>query len=95
MCGAHGAVVRAGSGTQTGLNTLVLSSVVDPHPDPHYFGNLDPHPDPNPHQIKIRIRIKICKLDPEPDPHQFSDVKPKCMEFEPIFALLQGFEAFL
>jgi hypothetical protein len=30
-------------------------SVVDP--DPHHFGNLDPHPDP--HQIKIRIRIRI------------------------------------
>jgi hypothetical protein len=28
-------------------------SVVDP--DPHHFGNLDPHP----HQIKIRIRIHI------------------------------------
>ncbi len=37
-------------------------SVVDPHPDPHHFGNLDPHPDPHP--------------DPHrgdqwnPDPHQ-------------------------
>jgi hypothetical protein len=47
---------------------------------------LDPHPDP--HQIKFRnrIRIKIYKLDPEPDPHQFADVKPKCMEYEPILA---------
>jgi hypothetical protein len=27
--------------------------------DPHHFGNLEPH------QIKIRIRIKICNLDPE------------------------------
>jgi hypothetical protein len=43
--------------------------------DPHHFGNIDPHPDP--HQRD--------KLDPEPDPHQFTDVKPKCMEFEPIF----------
>jgi hypothetical protein len=38
---------------------------------------------------------KIYKLDPEPDPdpdpHQFADVKPKCMEYEPIF---QGFEPF-
>jgi hypothetical protein len=36
------------------------------------------HPDP--HQ-------KFFKLDPEmdPDPHQFADVKPKCMEYEPIF----------
>jgi hypothetical protein len=58
--------------------------------DPHHFGNLDPHPDP--HQIKIRISIKIYKLDPEPDPHQYADVKPKCMEYEPILALLQGFE---
>ncbi len=63
-------------------------------PDPHHFGNLDPHP----HQIKIRIRIriKIYKLDPEPDPdpHQFADVKPKCMEYEPILALFQWFEPF-
>ncbi len=34
-------------------HTLQKSSVVDP--DPHHFGNLDPHP----HQIKIRIRIRI------------------------------------
>jgi hypothetical protein len=34
---------------------------LDPHPnpDPHHFGNLDPHPDPHPHQIKIRIWIRI------------------------------------
>jgi hypothetical protein len=49
-------------------------------PDPHHFGNLDPH------QIKIRIRIKMHKLDPDPDPHQFADVKPKYMEHEPILA---------
>jgi hypothetical protein len=48
-------------------------SVVDP--DPHHFGNLDPHP----HEIKIRKRIND-KLDPEPDPHQFADDKPKCVE---------------
>jgi hypothetical protein len=54
-----------------------VGSVVEPDPDPHHFGNLDPHP----HQIQIRIRIKIYKLDPEPDPHQFADVKPKCIEF--------------
>jgi hypothetical protein len=56
--------------------------------DPHHFstGNLDRLP--HPHQIKIRIRIKIFKLDPEP--HQFADVKPKCMEYEPILALFQG-----
>jgi hypothetical protein len=58
-----------------------------------HFGNLDPHPDLHPHQIKIRIRIKIYKLDP--DPHQFADVKPKCMEYEPVLALFQGFEIFL
>ncbi len=34
-------------------------SVVDPDPDLHHFGNLDPHPDPHPDQIKIRIRIRI------------------------------------
>jgi hypothetical protein len=43
---------------------------------------------PEPHQIKIRIRIKIYKLDP--DPHQFADAKPKCMEYEPILAPFQG-----
>ncbi len=64
-------------------------------PDPHHFENLDPHPDLHPHQIKIRIRIKIYKLDPEPDPHQFPDVKALCMEYEPILALSQGFEPFL
>jgi hypothetical protein len=61
---------------------------------------LDPHPDPHPHQIKIRILvriiIKIYKLDPEldPDPHQFAVVKPKCMEYEPILPLFQGFVPF-
>jgi hypothetical protein len=55
-----------------------MSNVVDP--DPHHFGNLDPHPDPHPHQIKIRI--KKYKLDP--DPHQLADVKPNCIEYEPI-----------
>jgi hypothetical protein len=65
--------------------------------DPHHFGNQDPHPDPHPHQRKIQIRIKIDKLDPEPDldPHQFADVKPKCMEYEPILASFQGFQPFL
>ncbi len=68
--------------------------------DPHHFTNLDPHLDPHPCQIKIRIRIripiKIYKLDPgpDPDPHQFADVKPKCMEYEPILALFQGLEPF-
>jgi hypothetical protein len=26
------------------------------------------------------------------DPHQFADNKPKCMEYEPVLALFQGFE---
>jgi hypothetical protein len=51
-------------------------------PDPHHFGNLDPHP--NPHHSDI--------LEPEQDPHQFAHEKPKCMEYEPILALFQGFE---
>jgi hypothetical protein len=63
--------------------------------DAHHFGNLDTHP----HQLKIRIRIriKIYKLDPEPDPdpHQFADVKPKCMEYEPILVLFKSLNLFL
>jgi hypothetical protein len=39
--------------------------------------------------IKIRICIIIYKLDPEPDRN--ADVKPKCMEYEPI--LNPSFEA--
>jgi hypothetical protein len=46
--------------------------------DPHHFGNLDPHQSDN--------------VDPEPDPHQFTDEKPKCLEYEPILALFEGFE---
>jgi hypothetical protein len=40
--------------------------------------------------------IRINKPDPEPDqdPHQFADDKPKCMEYEPILTLFQGFEPF-
>jgi hypothetical protein len=30
-------------------------------------------------------------LDPDPDPHKFADDKPKCMEYEPISAVFQGF----
>jgi hypothetical protein len=65
--------------------------------DSHHFGNLDPHPDSHPHQLKIRIRIKIYTLDPEldPDPHQFADFKPKCMEYEPILELFKGLSLFL
>ncbi len=32
------------------------------------------------------------KLDPDPDPLKFADVKPKCMDYEPILALFQGFQ---
>jgi hypothetical protein len=45
--------------------------------DPHHFGNLDPH------QIKIRIRIK---RDPETDGHQFADDKSKCMDMSQYFS---------
>jgi hypothetical protein len=48
-----------------------------------------------PHQIKIRIRIKIYKLDPEPDPHHFADVKQKCLEYEPILEFFKGLSFFL
>ncbi len=40
-------------------------------------------PDPGPHHSE--------KLDPEPDAHQFAD-EPKCMEYQPILVLFQGFE---
>jgi hypothetical protein len=74
------------------ITRIRVSRVVE-----HHFGNLDPHPDKLKHQIKIRIRIKIYNLDqePVPDPHQFADVKPKCMEYEPILALFQRFEPFI
>jgi hypothetical protein len=42
------------------------------------------YPDPGPHQSN--------KLDPDLDPHQFADDKPKSMEYETFWALLQGFE---
>jgi hypothetical protein len=44
--------------------------------------NPDPHMDPHHRDM----------LYPEPDPHQFTDDKPKCMEYEPILALFQGFD---
>ncbi len=43
----------------------------------------------------IRIRNKIYKLDPEPGPHQSAEVKPTCMEYEPILALFKGLRLFL
>jgi hypothetical protein len=33
-----------------------------------------------------------CPSVVDPDPHQFADNKPKCMEYEPVLALFQGFE---
>ncbi len=69
---------------------------------PHHFGILDPHLDPLPHQITIRIgiriliRIKIYKLNPNLDPHlhQLADVKPKCIEYEPVFIIFSSVRAF-
>ena len=48
--------------------------------------NTDPDPHPDPHKSE--------KVDPEPDPnpHQFAEYNPKCMEYEPILALFQGFQ---
>jgi hypothetical protein len=42
---------------------------------------MDPHNfgKPDPHQLKIRIQM-------------IADDKPKCMEYEPIRELFQGFE---
>jgi hypothetical protein len=50
-------------------------------PDPHQSAKLDT--DPHPHQSDYQ------------DPDQFADGKPKCMEYEPICALFQGFEPLL
>jgi hypothetical protein len=59
-------------------------------------------PDPNPHQIdKLDLDPHQSeKLDPDPlqsdnldpDPYQLTDEKPKCMEYETLRALFQGFE---
>jgi hypothetical protein len=75
-----------------GSSVMGQTSVVDPEPhpdpDPHHFGNLDPHPD------RIRIKKKsgsASNKNQDPDPHQFTDSNPKCMEYEPIRALFQGF----
>ncbi len=62
----------------------MIRILADPDPDP------DADPDPQhctyPHQSD--------KLDPEPDtdPHQYANWKPKFIEYEPIWALFQGFE---
>jgi hypothetical protein len=57
---------------------------------------VDPDPHPDLHEMKGRIRIRIwirIKMMLDPDPHQFADDKTKCMEYEPILALFQGFES--
>jgi hypothetical protein len=46
---------------------------------------------PDPHQ-DLHGSASFCILDPHTDPHQVADGKPKCMEYEPILALFQGFE---
>ncbi len=53
-------------------------------------------------RIWIRIWILDYQFDSDPDPayhidadpdqHQFENDKPKCMEYEPIWILFQGFE---
>jgi hypothetical protein len=61
--------------------------------DPHQIEKQDPHQsdklEVDPYQDSNKK-----KLDPDPDlgPHQFADDKPKSMEYEPIWALFQGFE---
>jgi hypothetical protein len=52
--------------------------------------------------LLIRIRIFI-KKDPDPhlsdkldlDPHQFTDDKPKCMEYDPTWALFKSLSFYL
>ena len=60
--------------------------------DPHHFGNLDQHP----HQIKIRIRIRIRikMISWIRNRIRIRITLQKCMEYEPILALFQGFEPF-
>ncbi len=59
----------------------VLWNLIRVDPDPYL--HLDPH--------------QSDKLDPEtdPDPHQFADVKPECMEYEPILALFKALSIYL
>jgi hypothetical protein len=62
-------------------------------PDPHHFCNLDPHPYLHKKNLDPHLDShQSDKLHSEPVLHQFADVKQNCMEFEPIFALFQGFE---
>jgi hypothetical protein len=51
---------------------------------PQHFGNLDPDPH--------RDSQQSDQLHPDLDTHQFADEKPKCMEYELILELSQGFE---
>ncbi len=52
------------------------------HPDPDYFGNLDPERNPqqikNPNPDQHPDPQQSDRLDRAPDPHQFVDDKPKC-----------------
>ncbi len=43
--------------------------------------------------VKLRYISQISGVDP--DPQQFEDDKPKCMKYEPILTLFQGFEPLL
>ncbi len=47
----------------------------------HKSDQLDPDPDPHENSDKL-----------DPAPYQFADDKPKCMEYEPIWAPFQGSE---
>ncbi len=70
-----------------------LRSVVNP--DPHHFGNQDPHPyikksGSSSGSASYTNQDPDLHSDPhqsdklDPDPHQFAADKPKCMEYEPI-----------
>jgi hypothetical protein len=89
------------SGRSARSSTYPPTSAVDPDPHPDSRGSASfwlpgsapgsastsyKNQEPNPHHND--------KLDPEPnqDPQQFADDKPKCMEYEPILKLFQGFE---
>jgi hypothetical protein len=56
------------------------SSVVDPDPHPHHFGNLDPHP----HQIKVRIRICIKVISWIQNRTRINFRQQANLEYEPI-----------
>jgi hypothetical protein len=43
-------------------------------------------------KIQNELTLVVWISVSDPDPHQFVDDKPKCMKYEPILALFQGFE---